>query len=99
MDRLLAAAWLRGGTEEEKKVRQEQAEIKLKANKINREENQKLIEQGKANRKAELNRMLATLKGQKDEMVERRRNLKDEIKSISNKEEKQKREIEIRKID
>jgi len=99
LDRLLAAAWLRGGVEEEKKVRQEFADRKLRASKVNREENQKLIEQGKKNRKLEMQKMMSALKGQKDEMVARRLELKEEIKTMTKGVDKERKEIEIRKID
>jgi len=47
LDHLLAQAWARGGSEEEKKVRQEFADKKNALRNMNREENQKLIDEAR----------------------------------------------------
>jgi hypothetical protein len=101
IDRMLADAFNRGGVEEEKRVKAEYADRRVRAAKLNREENAKLIEKGKIARKAEMAKMMATLKGKKDQMVARRAELKDQLRGDEpfRKEEREKKEIEVRKID
>ena len=100
LDRLMADAWLKGGVEAEKICRQEFADRKLNWQKHNREENAKLVEQSRVNRKNELKKMLNTLKGQKDEMIIKRKELREDVKAMRHDDpDREMKEIHIRKID
>ena len=51
MEKIMAIAWLKGGKEEEIRVRDEMAEKREAERRFNREENQKLVEEGRKKRK------------------------------------------------
>ena len=51
MEKIMAVAWLKGGKEEEIRVRDEMAEKREAERRFNREENQKLVEEGRKKRK------------------------------------------------
>lgn len=70
---------MRGGREEENKVRKEFADEKLAADKRHREQTREMAEKAKNNRKIELRRMLDDLKVKKEGLVNQRADLTKKI--------------------
>lgn len=79
LDHTLAAAFMRGGREEETRVKTELADARNSKAKADRAAFAARAEQAKANRKLEMRKMLDNLKVQKEGLVSRRVELTEEI--------------------
>ena len=81
IDRLGAAAFLRGGKEEEAKVRYDYLnEINLAEKRIT-SHNEQVQKEGKAKRKAAFKEMMDKVKAEKGDLLERRKELKEKVKN------------------
>lgn len=80
LEHTLGKAFIKGGREEETRVRTGIAEAKLSKAKADRAENAKRCETARANNKIEMRQMLDNLKVQKQDLVEKRLELTKEIK-------------------
>ena len=78
VERLAADAWLRGGEEEERRVKLEYQEKKSAQSKNFSRFAREHEEEGKKRRKEYLKRMIAELKDEKDEKLKKREELKEE---------------------
>lgn len=74
---------MRGGRDEENKVRKEMADEKMAADKRHREQTREMAEKAKENRKIELRRMLDDLKVKKEGLVNQRADLTMKIQGMS----------------
>jgi len=89
-ERQMADAFAKGGKEEEDRVKQQNFDNRLLKDAENRAISNKLIEKGKIMRKLTLKRMLADRKGEKDEMMIKKGQLEEELKSVKDNETKSK---------
>lgn len=83
IERLAANAWLRGGDDEEKRVRQEYQEKKANQQKSFGKFARQHEEEGKKRRKEILKRMLDELRDEKEEMIKKRDQMKEEYDSMA----------------
>ena len=81
-ERMVADAFVRGGEEEVKRVKEEKIQREADAKARDKEERRKNLEEGKSKRKLQLKNMLNELKDKKSEMIKKRENLKEEFKKI-----------------
>lgn len=81
-ERMVADAFVRGGDEEVKRVKEEAIEKKLDEKKRMMDDHKTKMVEGRKKRKLQLKNMLEELKDEKSEMIEKRENLKAEMKSI-----------------
>jgi dynein assembly factor 1, axonemal len=81
-ERIVANAFVRGGIEEEKKVREQMAQEKADKLRRTMEHGRKHTEEGKARRKEALKQMLSELKDEKEELIKKREGLKAEYRAM-----------------
>lgn len=99
-ERVVADAFVKGGEEEVKRVKEEMQNKRLDQKKRTYEEHTKKMEEGRKRRKDQLKAMLGELRVEKSEMVEKREQLKAEYKAMpSNDSEKNRTLAKIKKID
>ena len=82
-ERLFADAWKRGGAEEEKRAKLEYQEKKRNQTKSYHQFARQHEEEGKKRRKAILKAMLDELRDEKEEMIKKREQLKEEFRGMS----------------
>ena len=98
-ERQMADAFARGGKEEEDRLRQQNKEDRLAKDKQNRAFTDKLIEKGKIQRKLTLKRMLEDRKTEKNDMMKSKEEIEQELKSVKDKETKEKLMSKVRFIE
>lgn len=98
-ERQMADAFARGGKEEEDRLRQQNKEDRLAKDKQNRAFTDKLIEKGKIQRKLTLKRMLEDRKVEKNDMMKSKEEIEQELKSVKDKETKEKLMSKVRFIE
>lgn len=83
LEHVYAKAYLRGGLEEERRVKKEIADEKMEKEKAERAENFERTQIAKKNRKIEMERMLADLRVKRDDLVQKRLELTREVSKMS----------------
>lgn len=79
-ERLMADAFGRGGKEEEERVRKEWADKQQADKKRNLEHAVKLMDEGKQKRKKAFKQMMADIRQEKSDLIERHKELKADYK-------------------
>lgn len=100
IERITANAWAEGGNEAEQAARKEYTEKKNAAMRSITQRGRELTEQGKKQRKENMQRMLNELRTEKEEMIKKREDLKAKYKSLPDDHpEKSYTLLKIRKIE
>lgn len=100
LEHTLAEAFVRGGIEEERRVRKQLADEKVAKQKAERAANAERAELAKKYRKIEMERMLADLRVKRDDLVQKRLELTREVSELSTTHpDYNKKKIHIRMLD